>query len=159
MNDGLVGTGTNNTHLFLTSAAPTIIIYLDELVTINQINLYSYGPTSNGIPGNITGLNVTINSTSQMLSTTGFGPNGIPMNNINGQVHEQIDLTGNPLNMIATNSFTLSGFTTMGNYPEYFSISEIELDYAPIPEPGTLILLGTGLLGLAGYARRKNKKS
>jgi hypothetical protein len=35
------------------------------------------------------------------------------------------------------------------------SQSEIELDYSPAPEPSSLVLFGTGLLGLTGVTRRK----
>jgi hypothetical protein len=37
----------------------------------------------------------------------------------------------------------------------YFSSS---LDIKPVPEPGTMLLVGTGLVGLAGWRRRRSRK-
>jgi hypothetical protein len=33
-----------------------------------------------------------------------------------------------------------------------------DLSYSPVPEPGTILLLGIGLFGLAGFGRKKFKK-
>jgi len=61
------------------------------------------------------------------------------------------------LGWIADSGDFINGFTTsssakfgLGNF--------VQGGVAPIPEPGTMMLLGSGLVGLAGYARKKIKK-
>jgi len=42
-----------------------------------------------------------------------------------------------------------------GGAPDTETIGQLTLDDAPTPEPGALLLMGTGILGLAGVMRRK----
>jgi hypothetical protein len=48
----------------------------------------------------------------------------------------------------------------LGPYPGNFWVTEMTVsgEYAPIPEPSTMILLGGGLIGLVALGRKKFKK-
>jgi hypothetical protein len=46
-------------------------------------------------------------------------------------------------------------FQRGGANPKDFYLASMTVDVAPIPEPGTLLLLGTGVLGFAGRFRRR----
>jgi hypothetical protein len=46
----------------------------------------------------------------------------------------------------------------VGQATYHFNITTEYVD-APVPEPATIILLSAGLLGLAGFGRRRFKKN
>ncbi len=57
-------------------------------------------------------------------------------------------LLGQPTNYTGFNS---SNSDSLGPNPK------VEISYSPVPEPATLLLLGTGALGVFGYIRRQRK--
>jgi hypothetical protein len=103
----------------------------------NQYNLQFWVDQRN-LNGNL--FTVTWDGT-QVFQLFNYGSTGYQLVQING-------LQG------SGGTDTLS-FGFIGSGPTSWSLDDVDLEQAGTPEPGSLMLLGTGVLGLAGLARRR----
>jgi hypothetical protein len=159
LNDGVIGTAVDNTHLFVVDNDSSITVYFNSSFSLESLSLYSFGPTSNGIPGNISGALITMSGVSQFFNTSGFGPANPDGNNGRDHSHEFIDFSGSLLDGLSASSLTISEVQTEGRYTDYFSISEIEVTGSSIretevSEPSALAILGLVIVSMLRIKRK-----
>ncbi len=165
MNDGLIGKSHLNTQLFCISDSPKLTLHLDALTKVSEIRLYSFDTRRNGIPGNLSAVNVGIEGVFETITTIGFGA----PTSAQSHAHEIILTLDGTIGSLPTTSVTLSGFQALGHWANYFSISEVAVfgDSVPpapqssvvaVPEPSSLVTWIMGAFsGLGMLATRRRR--
>jgi len=107
---------------------------------LERANVY----VANSIYDSTFNLLSTVNGLAS-ISTTGFTSVGIIDNR---SVSTVLDVAGGPFRYVLIQDISASGSGLDG-----FDVNAVGV--APVPEPGTMVLLGAGLLGLAIFGKRR----
>lgn len=121
---------------------------------------YTYTTTFDATPGTYTGkLGIYADDTAEVF-LNGTLITAFDTNTVNGpcaQDHNGPTCTGNPFSVLFTSILGSTNVLTIVDWQSGGSAAGIDFEgnLTPTPEPGSLLLLGSGLASLAGFIYRK----